>query len=75
MCGLTVNFFQLLHMIENFLNKILGKKILRGLPTWLSGKESACQREDQEDHTCCEAAKPTCHNYGACALEPGHSNY
>ena len=29
--GLTVNFFQLLHRIENFLSKILGKNSLKYL--------------------------------------------
>ena len=28
-----------------------------------------------EDPTCCGAAKPTCHNYWDCVLEPVHHNY
>ena len=28
-----------------------------------------------EDPTCSGATKPMCHNYGACALEPGSHNY
>ena len=28
-----------------------------------------------EDPTCSRATKPMCHNYWACALETGHSNY
>ena len=46
------------------------------LPWWLSGEESACQARKQvrsllwEDSTCHGAAKPVCHNYWTCALEP-----
>ena len=29
----------------------------------------------QEDSTCCEATKPICPNYWACALEPERCNY
>ena len=29
----------------------------------------------QEDPTCLRATKPECHNYWACALKPGNSNY
>ena len=29
----------------------------------------------QEDPTCCRAARPMCHNFGACALEPGSCSY
>ena len=52
-----------------------------GLPWQLSGKESACQCRRYrvqslvwEDPTCCGAAKPTLHNYWACALEPRNRN-
>ena len=30
---------------------------------------------DGEDPTCCEATKPLCHNYRACALELTLHNY
>ena len=46
----------------------------RGLPWWLSGKESTwqCSRHGwslvQEDPTCCGATKPECRNHWACAL-------
>ena len=56
-------------------------KIMGGLPWWLSGKESTCQRQEtwvlslgQEDSTCLRATKPTHHNYWACALEPASRN-
>ena len=29
----------------------------------------------QGDPTCCRATKPMCHNYWACALEPGSRSY
>ena len=29
----------------------------------------------QQDSTCCGAAKPVCHNYWTCALEPSGCNY
>ena len=50
----------------------------RGLPLWLSGKESACQWVPSlvlEDTTCLGATKLMCHNYWSCALEPGNHNY
>ena len=54
-------------------------KRIPGLSWWLSGKESACQSMQEtrvwsliwEDPTCQRATKPMCHNYWACALEPG----
>ena len=51
-----------------------------GLPWWLSVEESANNVETQvrslvgEDPTCCETAKPRCHSYRACALEPRSCN-
>ena len=58
-------------------------KRIPGLSWWLSGKESACQSMQEtrvwsliwEDPTCQGATKPMCHNYWACALEPGSRNY
>ena len=29
----------------------------------------------RENHTCCRATKPVCHNYWACTLEPVSHNY
>ena len=54
------------------------RKVARGLPWWLSGKERIClpMQETgvpfliQEDPTCWGATKPVCHNYWAQALEP-----
>ena len=53
-----------------------------GLPWGLSGKESACQRQEtwvrslvQKDPTCHRATKLVCHNYWACATEPTQWNY
>ena len=47
----------------------------KGLPWWLSGKESACQSRIQslilEDPLSHRATKPIYHNHWACALKPG----
>ena len=59
------------------------KQILRilELPWWLSSEESTCQCKRQfpslvqEKSTCHRATKPVCHNYWACALEPGSRNH
>ena len=58
------------------------RKVARGLPWWLSGKERIClpMQETgvpfliQEDPTCWGATKPVCHNYQACALDLGTSS-
>ena len=52
------------------------------LPGWLSGKESTCRYRrhgfnpwaGKISHAA-GTAKPTCHNYESCALEPGGHNY
>ena len=64
----------LLHLIAVFPSKSENT----GLLWWLSGKESACQCRQHElnleDPTGHGAAKPVCHNYCICALEPGSCN-
>ena len=56
------------------------KQCMRGASWWLSGKESLANAGDMDstpiwkDPTCWGATKPMCHNYWACALEPGSSN-
>ena len=47
----------------------------QGLPWGLGGEELACQSLIWEDSTCHGASKPVCHNYWACALEPGSCSY
>ena len=58
------------------------KKNHWGLPWWFSGKESAwrCWRHEfnswsRKIPTYCRATKLVCHNYWACALEPGSRKY
>ena len=53
-------------------------KPVLGLPWWLSGQESACQCRGHGFKPWCrkiphavKQLKPTCHNYWACAAEPG----
>ena len=38
-------------------------------------QETQVQSVLQKDPLCCESTKPVGHNYWACALEPGNSNY
>ena len=66
--------------LTQWLNHQNQNTVYCGLPWWLSGKESACQCRrhgsipDQEDPTCHRTAKLVCHNYSACAPEPGNHN-
>ena len=56
---------------------VLIQKQHSGLPWWLNGKQSTfyCRHGfdpcSGEDSTCWGATKPVCHNFWACAREPG----
>ena len=58
------------------------RKMSQGLPWCLSGKESACQCRRHKFNPWSRkishapgAAKPVCHKFWACTLEPGSRNY
>ena len=85
------SLLQLLHCRQIFYNWATGEALnsnIKGLVVasgtnlvaqWLSihlpVQETWIQSLIWEDPTCLGATKPMCHNYWACALEPGSPNY
>ena len=63
----------------NPLYHLVTSRISLGVPRWLSGKESSCQRRRHRFHPWSRkiphaVTKPRRHNYWACALEPRSHN-
>ena len=72
-------FFPLLRVTHLRTKAIKSKQWASLVAQWwrtrLSTQETQVQSPVWEDPTCCGATMCMCHNYWACALEPGSCNY